>query len=57
MLDVLYRVNRVDPRARGAFAPEDFASLAKEMSALLLDEASGLEQIYTIVRQASERAQ
>ncbi len=54
MLQSVYRVNRVNPRERGAYRPDDFASLAHEMSAVMLDPASGLEQVYAIVRQATE---
>jgi len=53
LLDAAYRVNRVDPRSQATFLPEDFKSLGRELGDLMLDEQSGLEQIYAILRQAT----
>jgi hypothetical protein len=56
LIDVMWRVNRLDPRQAGDYAPEDYAMLAKELSALLLDPESGLEQVYALLEQVTRSA-
>jgi hypothetical protein len=53
LIDSALRVNRVDPRKEGALEPDDVRSIGREFSALMLDPASGLEQLYTVLRQAT----
>jgi hypothetical protein len=53
LLDSALRVNRVDPRATSDLSPDDIRSIGRELSALMLDPASGLEQLYTVLRQAT----
>jgi hypothetical protein len=47
---IIADVNRADPSSKGKLAGADFANMAKEMSAFFLDQSSGLEQIWAILR-------
>jgi hypothetical protein len=54
LIDSALRVNRKNPRERTAMQPEDMQSLGKELAALMLDPASGLEQLYAVLKQISD---
>ena len=52
--DAARSVNRAEPGSDAIYREADFQNLAEEFTALLLDESGGLEQLYTVVRQATE---
>lgn len=53
-MDAARSVNRQRPGSDGPLQREDMANIAEEFAALLLDDSSGLEQVYAVVRQATE---
>jgi hypothetical protein len=53
ILSVIGDVNRADPSSREKLDPEDFQNIGHEASLFFLDEASGLEQVWEVVRQAT----
>jgi hypothetical protein len=53
LLSVIADVNRADPRRTGSLSGADFRNVGREMSALLLDRARGLEQLYAVLRDAT----
>jgi hypothetical protein len=52
--DVVTDVNRADPSVRAKLDGGDYGHIADETSQFVLDPATGLEQVYAIVRQATE---
>ncbi len=50
---VVADVNRQDPTQAGQLVPLDYANIAKEISEFTLDPASGLEQVWVVIRQAT----
>lgn len=54
ILSVIADVNRADPRQAGQkFDAADYRNVSLEVSDFFLDEASGMEQVYEVVRQAT----
>jgi hypothetical protein len=53
ILSVIGDVNRADPSSREKLDPADFQNIGHEASLFFLDEASGLEQVWEVVRQAT----
>jgi hypothetical protein len=53
LADVAVDVNRRDPRLTTKLEPGDYANMAGEVNEFLLDQGSGLEQIYEVIRQAT----
>ena len=53
LMDVTADVNRAHPELTTKLAGADYANIANEISELCLDPASGLEQVYTVVREAT----
>jgi hypothetical protein len=53
MIDAAADVNRAHPDDTGKLAGADYANIAKEVREFCLDPASGLEQMYALVRQAT----
>jgi hypothetical protein len=54
VMDVMADVNRQDPSSTAKLGPEDYENIAKEMSTFFLHKGRGLEQVYTVIRQATE---
>ena len=54
LLDVVADVNRADPSSSAKLAPADYGNMANEISEFCLDPASGLEQVYSVIREATE---
>jgi hypothetical protein len=52
--DVVADVNRADASSQGKLDGGDYGNIANETSEFVLDPATGLEQVYAIVRQATE---
>lgn len=52
--DVVAAVNRADPSAQTKLAAPDYGNIADEVSQFVLDPATGLEQVYAIVRQTTD---
>jgi hypothetical protein len=53
MIDIAADVNRAHPEVTGKLDGADYGNIAKEVRDFCLDPASGLEQVYTLVRQAT----
>ncbi len=53
VISVIADVNRKDPRQDTKYTADDYKNLSKEVSEFFLDDASGLEQVYEVVRQAT----
>ena len=53
IMSVIADVNRADPRESGRFKSADFRNVAKEVNDFLLNPATGLEQVYEVIRQAT----
>ncbi len=53
LMDVTADVNRAHPELTTKLAGPDYANIANEISELCLDPASGLEQVYAVVREAT----
>jgi hypothetical protein len=54
LIDVVADVNRADPSSSAKLAPADYGNMANEISEFCLDPASGLEQVYSVIREATE---
>ena len=54
LLDVTAEVNRVRPQERSKLDPADYASIAREVSDFCANRSRGLEQVYTIIKQATK---
>jgi hypothetical protein len=52
--DVVADVNRADPSAQTKLAGDDYGNIPNEVSEFLLDPGTGLEQVYAVVKQATE---
>jgi hypothetical protein len=52
--DVIADVNRTDPSQQTKLAGGDYGNIANETSEFVLDPTTGLEQVYAIVRQATQ---
>ena len=53
IMSVIADVNRADPREAGRFDAADFKNVATEVNDFLLNPATGLEQVYEVIRQAT----
>jgi hypothetical protein len=53
LIDAAADVNRAHPQQTAKLAGADYANIAKEVREFCLDPASGLEQVYALVRQAT----
>lgn len=53
LMDVTADVNRVHPGASAKLDANDYANVANEISEFCLDPSRGLEQVYTVVRDAT----
>ena len=53
LMDVTADVNRAHPNLTTKLDGADYANIANEISEFCLDPASGLEQVYTVVREAT----
>jgi hypothetical protein len=53
LIDVIADVNRADPHSTAKLAPGDYANIANEISDFCMDKASGLEQVYEVIREAT----
>jgi hypothetical protein len=51
--DVVADVNRADPSVQTKLAGADYGNISNEVSDFLLDPATGMEQVYAIIRQAT----
>jgi hypothetical protein len=54
IIDVLAEVNRYDPRALGKLEAGDYKNIALEVSDFCLSSSRGLEQVYEVIRQATQ---
>jgi hypothetical protein len=54
LADIIADVNRVEPQKTTKLEGRDYGSIADEMSQFLLDKSRGLEQMYAIIKQATE---
>lgn len=54
LIDVVADVNRRRPEEKTKLAPDDYASITHEVSDFCIDKASGLEQVYTVIKQATK---
>ena len=52
--DVVADVNRAYPGSQGKLDGSDYANIANEISEFCLDPGRGLEQVYAVVRAATE---
>ena len=55
IMDVIGDVNREGPERTDKFEPQDYASIADNVSDFMLNKERGLEQFYEIVRQGTEK--
>jgi hypothetical protein len=53
--DVIADVNRAAPEKTTKLDGADYGSIADEMSSFLLDRSRGLEQMYAVIKQATEK--
>jgi hypothetical protein len=53
IVDTIADVNRASPGSTTPLAPPDYANMANELSAFLLDDQRGLEQLYQVMRNGS----
>ena len=53
LIDVAADVNRAHPARRRSSTADDYGNIANEISEFCLDKASGLEQVYEVVREAT----
>ncbi len=53
--DVIADVNRAEPQKTTKLEGRDYASLAEETRAFLLDQSRGLEQMYAVIKQATAK--
>ncbi len=53
-IEALSDVNRADPRSSAKFEGPDYGNVSKELSEFFLDKGRGLEQVYTVVKQATQ---
>lgn len=53
IIDVVADVNRADPALTTKLDGGDYGNMANEISEFCLDPASGLEQVYEVVREAT----
>lgn len=54
LIDVVADVNRAHPDQTTKLAGADYGNMANEIGEFMLDPASGLEQVYTVVREATK---
>jgi hypothetical protein len=54
MIDVLAEVNRVDPRSLAKLEATDYRNISVEISDFCLNKSRGLEQVYEVIRQATQ---
>ena len=53
-IDVAADVNRASPEETSKLAPEDYGSIAREVSEFCTHPSRGLEQVYEVIRQATQ---
>jgi hypothetical protein len=54
LIDVAADVNRQRPQDTSKLAPADYASIAHEVSDFCANQSRGLEQVYTVIKQATK---
>ena len=54
LMDVAADVNREHPEDLTKLAPADYASIAREVSDFCANQSRGLEQVYTVIKQATK---
>lgn len=54
LIDVVADVNRRHPQEQTKLAPDDYASIAHEISDFCGDKTRGLEQVYSVIKQATK---
>jgi hypothetical protein len=54
LVNVAAEVNRSDPSSTAKLASPDYANTSKELREFCLDKGRGLEQIYEVIRQATQ---
>ena len=54
LIDVAAEVNRLRPQDTSKLAPDDYASIAREVSDFCGNQSRGLEQVYTVIKQATK---
>jgi hypothetical protein len=54
LIDVAADVNRARPEESTKLAPGDYASIAREVSDFCANSSRGLEQVYTVIKQATK---
>lgn len=54
LIDVAADVNRVRPQDTSKLAPADYAHIAHEVSDFCSNQSRGLEQVYTVIKQATQ---
>jgi hypothetical protein len=54
LMDVAADVNRERPQDLTKLAPADYASISREVSDFCANQSRGLEQVYTVIKQATK---
>jgi hypothetical protein len=54
LANVAAEVNRTDPSSTAKLAGPDYGNASKELREFCLDKGRGLEQIYEVIRQATQ---
>ena len=54
LIDVAADVNRLRPQEATKLAPADYANIAHEVSDFCVNQSRGLEQVYTVIKQATK---
>ena len=54
LIDVAADVNRQRPQDLTKLAPADYASISHEVSDFCANQSRGLEQVYTVIKQATK---
>ncbi len=55
LFSVIADVNRADPSVADKLTGDDYANITKEVSSFFVDEGSGLEQVYDLIREATRQ--
>lgn len=55
LFSVIADVNRADPSSADKLSGDDYANITREVSSFFVDEGSGLEQVYDLVREATRQ--
>jgi hypothetical protein len=54
LMDVIADVNRRRPEQTTKLEPDDYASIAHEVSDFCANKSRGLEQVYEVIKQATK---